>query len=89
MQVGISSGPAFAFGTVEVGPGAEVKVEAGAMAAMTGDVTIETQATGGLLGGLEALGPRRGELLHQHVPLRCRRPRGRRGEAAGDLRLLP
>ena len=53
MQVDISSGPAFAFGTVEVGPGAEVKVEAGAMAAMTGDVTIETQATGGLLGGLK------------------------------------
>ena len=53
MHVDISSGPAFAFGTVEVGPGAEVKVEAGAMAAMTGDVTIETQATGGLIGGLK------------------------------------
>jgi uncharacterized protein (TIGR00266 family) len=53
MEVSISSGPAFAIGTVEIGPGAEVKVEAGAMAAMTGDVTIETRATGGLLGGLK------------------------------------
>jgi len=53
MQVEITAGPAFALGTVNIGPGTEVKVEAGAMAAMTGDVQIETKATGGLLGGLK------------------------------------
>lgn len=53
MQVEISSGPAFAFGRVAIGPGAEVKVEAGAMASMSGDVTVETSATGGMLGGLK------------------------------------
>lgn len=53
MQVEITSGPAFAMGTVQIGAGTEVKVEAGAMAAMTGDVQIETKAQGGLLGGLK------------------------------------
>lgn len=53
MQVEVMSGPAFAMGTIALRAGAEVKVEAGAMAAMTGDVAIETQATGGLLGGLK------------------------------------
>jgi uncharacterized protein (TIGR00266 family) len=53
MQVEVMSGPAFAMGTIALPAGAEVKVEAGAMAAMTGDVAIETQATGGLLGGLK------------------------------------
>jgi uncharacterized protein (TIGR00266 family) len=53
MQVEIVAGPAFAIGTIEVGAGAEVKVEAGAMAAMSGDVEIETASQGGLLGGLK------------------------------------
>ena len=53
MQVEILEGPAFAIGTIEVGAGAEVKVEAGAMAAMSGDVEIETGSQGGLLGGLK------------------------------------
>ncbi|HEX6843991.1 MAG TPA: TIGR00266 family protein [Actinomycetota bacterium] len=53
MRVEIANGPAFATGTFDVGAGAEVKVEAGAMAAMTGDVEIETKAQGGLLGGLK------------------------------------
>jgi uncharacterized protein (TIGR00266 family) len=53
MQVEVTSGPAFAMGTIALAPGGEVKVEAGAMAAMTGDVAIETKATGGLLGGLK------------------------------------
>jgi uncharacterized protein (TIGR00266 family) len=53
MQVEILAGPAFAIGTIEVGAGAEVKVEAGAMAAMSGDVEIETGSQGGLLGGLK------------------------------------
>ncbi len=89
MQVEITSGPAFAFGTVAIGPGAEVKVEAGAMAAMTGDVTIETKATGGLLGGLKRsmLG---GESFFintfrsqagGHVAVAAKLP--------GDMRLLP
>ena len=34
-------GPAFAIGTIEVRAGAEVKVEAGAMAAMSGDVRTQ------------------------------------------------
>lgn len=53
MRVEVANGPAFATGTIEIGPGAEVKVEAGAMASMTGDVSIETKAQGGLLGGLK------------------------------------
>lgn len=53
MRVEIEAAPAFAIGRIEVGPGAEVKVEAGAMAAMSGDVTVETASTGGLLGGLK------------------------------------
>jgi uncharacterized protein (TIGR00266 family) len=53
MKVEIQAGPAFAIGTVDVGAGGEVKVEAGAMASMTGDVQIETSAQGGLLGGLK------------------------------------
>jgi uncharacterized protein (TIGR00266 family) len=89
MQAEITAGPAFAFGTVAIGPGAEVKVEAGAMAAMTGDVTIETKATGGLLGGLKrsVLG---GESFFintfrsqagGHVAVAAKLP--------GDMRLLP
>ena len=53
MHVEIAAGPSFAIGTIEVGGGSEVKVEAGAMAAMSGDVEIETKAQGGLLGGLK------------------------------------
>ena len=89
MQVEITAGPAFALGTVNIGPGTEVKVEAGAMAAMTGDVQIETKATGGLLGGLKrsVLG---GESFFintfasqagGHVAVAAKLP--------GDMRLLP
>ena len=53
MQVEIEAAPAYAFGRITVSPGRGVKVEAGAMASMTGDVQIETKATGGLMGGLK------------------------------------
>jgi uncharacterized protein (TIGR00266 family) len=89
MRAEITQGPSFAMGRIEVGPGAEVKVEAGAMASMTGDVSIETKAQGGLLGGLKRsmLG---GESFFVntfrstgggHVQVAAKLP--------GDLRLLP
>jgi uncharacterized protein (TIGR00266 family) len=89
VRVEIEAAPAFAIGRIEVGPGAEVKVEAGAMAAMSGDVTVETSSTGGLLGGLKRsmLG---GESFFVntfrsqaggHVAVAAKLP--------GDLRLLP
>ncbi|HET9724326.1 MAG TPA: TIGR00266 family protein [Actinomycetota bacterium] len=89
MQVEIEAAPAYAFGRITVGPGREVKVEAGAMASMTGDVQIETRATGGLMGGLKrsVLG---GESFFVntfrseaggHVAVAAKLP--------GDLRLLP
>jgi len=52
MQVEIEAAPAYAYGRIALTPGGEVKVEAGAMASMSGDVEIETKATGGLMGGL-------------------------------------
>ena len=89
MRVEIEAAPAFAMARIEVGSGAEVKVEAGAMAAMSGDVTVETGSTGGLLGGLKRsmLG---GESFFVntfrsqtggHVAVAAKLP--------GDLRLLP
>jgi uncharacterized protein (TIGR00266 family) len=54
MQVEIEAGPSFAMGTIALGAGQEVKVEAGAMASMSGGVEIETSmGAGGLLGGLK------------------------------------
>ncbi|GAA1061966.1 TIGR00266 family protein [Agromyces bracchium] len=52
MDVDISSGPAFAMGTVTLPPGGSVRVEAGAMAMTRGDVQIETSTQGGFLKGL-------------------------------------
>jgi len=89
MHVEIEAAPAYAYGRIAVGPGREVKVEAGAMASMTGDVQIETKATGGLMGGLKrsVLG---GESFFVntfrsqeggHVAVAAKLP--------GDLRLLP
>jgi len=89
MQVEIEAAPAYAYGRIALTPGGEVKVEAGAMASMTGDVQIETKATGGLLGGLKrsVLG---GESFFintfrsdegGHVAVAAKLP--------GDLRLLP
>ncbi len=89
MQVEILAGPAFAFGRVAIGQGAEVKVEAGAMASMSGDVSIETNATGGMMSSLKrsVLG---GESFFintfrsergGHVAVAAKLP--------GDMRLLP
>ena len=52
MQTQISYGPAFAMATVSLQPGESVRVEAGAMMAMTPDVRIETSTGGGMLKGL-------------------------------------
>ena len=53
MQVDIQASPSFAMGTIRLGAGDSLKVEAGAMAAMTGGIEIQTASTGGLLGGLK------------------------------------
>jgi uncharacterized protein (TIGR00266 family) len=53
MQVDIQASPSFAMGTIRLGAGESVKVEAGAMAAMSAGVEIQTASTGGLLGGLK------------------------------------
>ena len=52
MQVDIHSGPAFAFGEIELPPGGTVRVEAGAMGMTRGDVEITTSTQGGFLKGL-------------------------------------
>ena len=52
MHVSIQANPAFAFGTIAIDPGGEVQVEAGAMAAYSDGVDIETKARGGMLAGL-------------------------------------
>lgn len=52
MQIDIHSGPAFAFGEVRLPPGGAVRVEAGAMAMIRGDVSVTTAAQGGFLKGL-------------------------------------
>jgi uncharacterized protein (TIGR00266 family) len=52
MQVEIVASPAFAFGTVAIAPGGEVQVEAGAMAAYSDGVEVETKARGGIMQGL-------------------------------------
>ncbi len=52
MQVEIAASPAFSFGTVTIPPGGEVQVEAGAMAAYSDGVEVETKARGGIMQGL-------------------------------------
>jgi len=53
VQVDIQASPAFAFGTITIAPGGEVQVEAGAMAAYSPGVEIETKVRGGLMSGLK------------------------------------
>ena len=53
MQVDIQASPSFAMGTIRLGAGESVKVEAGAMAALSAGVEIQTASQGGLLGGLK------------------------------------
>lgn len=52
MQVTITSGPSFAFGAVSLPAGSAVRVEAGAMAMMRGDVEMKTSTQGGIMKGL-------------------------------------
>jgi uncharacterized protein (TIGR00266 family) len=52
MKTEINSGPAFAFAEIAVPPGGSVRVEAGAMAMMRGDVSITTSTRGGFFKGL-------------------------------------
>ena len=52
MQVDIHSGPAFAFGEIELPPGGTARVEAGAMGMTRGDVEITTSTQGGFIKGL-------------------------------------
>ncbi|WP_161987374.1 TIGR00266 family protein [Prescottella subtropica] len=52
MKTDISCGPAFAIAEIHVPPGGSVRVEAGAMAMMRGDVTITTSTKGGFMKGL-------------------------------------
>jgi uncharacterized protein (TIGR00266 family) len=53
VRVTIEANPAFAFGTISIDPGGEVHVEAGAMAAYSDGVDVETKARGGVLAGLK------------------------------------
>jgi len=53
VRVTIQANPAFAFGTISIDPGGEVHVEAGAMAAYSDDVDVETKARGGVFAGLK------------------------------------
>src|SRR3954454_21450716 len=52
MQVDIHSGPAFAFGEIQLPPGGTVRVEAGAMGMTRGDVDITPSTQGCFLKGL-------------------------------------
>ncbi|MBJ8346895.1 TIGR00266 family protein [Antrihabitans sp. YC2-6] len=52
METVISCGPAFAYAEISVPVGGAVRVEAGAMAMMRGDVSITTSTRGGFLKGL-------------------------------------
>ncbi|MDH4112013.1 MAG: TIGR00266 family protein [Actinomycetota bacterium] len=53
MDVDIRFSPSFAFAVITIGPGAEIKAEAGAMTSMSGGVEIETKAQGGVMAGLK------------------------------------
>jgi uncharacterized protein (TIGR00266 family) len=52
MQVEVLASPSFAFATVTIPPGGEVHAEAGAMAAYSDGVEVETTARGGVMAGL-------------------------------------
>jgi uncharacterized protein (TIGR00266 family) len=52
MQVEVLAGPAFAFATIAIPPGGELHAEAGAMAAYSDGVEVETAARGGVMAGL-------------------------------------
>lgn len=53
MKVEITGGPAFAFGEITLAAGGAVRVEAGGMAMIQGDVQITTSTQGGFMRGLK------------------------------------
>jgi uncharacterized protein (TIGR00266 family) len=53
MDVTITSGPAFAMGTINVPAGGAVRVEAGAMAMTRGDISMQTSTRGGFMSGIK------------------------------------
>jgi uncharacterized protein (TIGR00266 family) len=53
MNVEILASPSFSFATVSIPPAGEVQVEAGAMAAYTDGVQVETKARGGIMAGFK------------------------------------
>src|SRR4030042_3912511 len=52
MDVEISYRPSYSMGLLKLSAGEQVRVEGGAMVAMSPGVTLETQATGGILKSL-------------------------------------
>ena len=52
MEINIQYGPAYSMGTLQLGGGEQIRVEAGSLLGMSQGVSIETQATGGLLKSL-------------------------------------
>lgn len=53
MEVDIQASPSFSFATVTIPPDGELHVEAGAMAAWTGGVEVQTSTRGGIMSGLK------------------------------------
>ena len=53
MQVEILASPSFAFATITLPPGGELRAEAGAMAAHSDGIEVETKARGGVMAGLK------------------------------------
>lgn len=52
MEITIQYGPAYSMGTLQLGSGEQIRVEAGSLLGMSQGVSIQTQATGGLLKSL-------------------------------------
>ncbi|HEX3051496.1 MAG TPA: TIGR00266 family protein [Aggregatilineaceae bacterium] len=55
MQVTLKHQPAYALAVVTLSPSEEVQVEPGAMVSYSDGVTVQTEAKGGLLGGLKRM----------------------------------
>jgi uncharacterized protein (TIGR00266 family) len=55
MEVQIKHQPSFSLSVVKLAPSETIKVEPGAMVSMTDGITVETKASGGLLGGIKRM----------------------------------
>jgi uncharacterized protein (TIGR00266 family) len=89
MQVEVLASPSFAFATITIPAGGELHAEAGAMAAYSDGVEVETKARGGMMAGL-----RRSVLGGESFFINTfRAPRGGSVSVApalpGDLALIP